>query len=83
MQCNNNKTKKQTMETLSNNFETVTNNIYNNQQFLLNSFNNFLNENVDFKKEFFKATKEEQDNLFSYVVNSLIGRIAIEETFKN
>jgi hypothetical protein len=71
------------METLKNNFETVTNNIYNNQQFLLNSFNNFLNDNVDFKKEFFKATKEEQDNLFGYVVNSLIGRIAIEETFKN
>lgn len=71
------------METLKNNFETVTNNIYNNQEFLLNSFNNFLNDNVDFKQEFFKATKEEQDNLFIYVVNSLIGRIAIEETFKN
>jgi len=76
-------TKKQIMETLKNNFETVTNNIYNNQEFLLNSFNNFLNDNVDFKQEFFKATKEEQNNLFTYVVNSLIGRIAIEETFKN
>lgn len=71
------------METLKNNFETVTNNIYNNQEFLLKSFNSFLNENVEFKSEFFKATKEEQDNLFIYVVNSLIGRIAIEETFKN
>jgi hypothetical protein len=71
------------METLKNNFKTVINNIYNNQEFLLNSFNSFLNENVEFKSEFFKATKEQQDNLFTYVVNSLIGRIAIEETFKN
>ena len=72
-----------TTQTFLNNLEAIQNELFSNQQQLLNSFNNFLNDNKEFKSEFFKATKEEQDNIFKYVVNEVIGKIAIEQTFKN
>ena len=70
-------------QTFLNNLKVTQNELFSNQQQLLNSFNNFLNENKEFKSEFFKATKEEQDSFFKYVVNEMIGKIAIEQTFKN
>ena len=72
-----------TTQTFLNNLESTQNELFSNQQQLLNSFNNFLNDNKEFKSEFFKSTKEEQDNIFKYVVTEVIGKIAIEQTFKN
>jgi len=63
------------------NLELTQNELFSNQQIFLNSFNNFLNDNKEFKNEFFKMNKEEQDNCFKYVVNHVIGKIAIEKTF--
>ena len=63
------------------NLEKTQNELFSNQKNLLNVFNNFLNENKEFKNEFFKMNKEEQNNVFKYVVNSVIGKIAIEKTF--
>jgi hypothetical protein len=70
-----------TTQTFLTNLEATQTELFSNQKNLLNIFNNFLNENKEFKKEFFKMNKEEQDNIFKYVVNSVIGKIAIEKTF--
>jgi predicted metallo-beta-lactamase superfamily hydrolase len=70
-----------TTQTFLTNLETTQKELFSNQQVLLNSFNNFLNDNQEFKSEFFKMNKEEQDNCFKYVVNQVIGKIAIEKTF--
>ncbi len=48
-----------TTQTFLNNLEATQNELFSNQQQLLNSFNNFLNDNKEFKSEFFKATKEQ------------------------
>lgn len=63
------------------NLEITQNELFSNQQILLNSFNNFLKYNKEFKIEFFKMNKEDQNNFFKYVVNHVIGKIAIEKTF--
>ena len=63
------------------NLEATQKELFSNQKIILNSFNNFLNDNQEFKSEFFKMNKKEQDNCFKYVVNHVIGKIAIEKTF--
>jgi hypothetical protein len=70
-----------TTQTFLTNLETTQKELFSNQQVLLNSFNNFLKDNQEFKNEFFKMNKEEQENCFKYVVNHVIGKIAIKKTF--
>jgi len=68
-------------QTFLTNLELTQNELFSNQKVLLKSFNNFLNDNQEFKTEFFKATQKEQESIFKYVVFEVIGKIAIVKTF--
>lgn len=68
-------------QTFLKNLELTQNELFANQKVLLKSFNNFLINNQEFKTEFFKASKKEQESIFKYVVFEVIGKIAIEKTF--
>jgi hypothetical protein len=70
-----------TTQTFLTNLEATQNELFSNQQQMLNSFNNFLNDNTEFKNEFFKMNKDEQKNLYKYILHSVIGKISIEKTF--
>lgn len=68
-------------QTFLTNLELTQNELFSNQKVLLKSFNNFLNDNQEFKTEFFKASQKEQESIFKYVFFQVIGKIAIEKTF--
>ena len=72
-----------TIATFKNNFNKVQDLVYTNQSDYIKTFNSFLSENKDLKKEFFAMNKKDQDANFKAIINMIIGEIAINETFKN
>jgi hypothetical protein len=72
-----------TITKLTNNIDKTTELIFNNQSAYIKTFNHFLSQNAQLKKEFFKMNKKDRDLNFKAIISSIIMEISLNETFKN
>jgi len=72
-----------TTETLIRNIDKTTEFVFSNQSKYIKTFNHFLNQNTELKKEFFAMSKKDRALNFNAIVRMIIMEISFNETFKN